>query len=121
MKRLMPTGLPGPSSMNSTFGSLISTGLPSFHLEFDDAAAADDLLGRNAVRLLDPRPHELDAAAGDDERLEVVRTKIRQQFDHRLVDALVVRAVNRGCRAVCIQSRTISWNSSVSCRRGYRR
>ena len=29
MKRLMPTGLPGPSSMNSTLGSLISTGLPS--------------------------------------------------------------------------------------------
>ena len=32
MKRLMPTGLPGPSSMNSTFGSLISTGLPSFRI-----------------------------------------------------------------------------------------
>jgi hypothetical protein len=28
MKRLMPTGLPGPSSMNSTFGSLSSSVLP---------------------------------------------------------------------------------------------
>jgi hypothetical protein len=27
MKRLMPTGLPGPSSTNSGFGSLTSTGL----------------------------------------------------------------------------------------------
>jgi hypothetical protein len=26
---LMPTGLPGPSSMNSTFASFISSGLPS--------------------------------------------------------------------------------------------
>ncbi len=29
MKRLMPAGLPGPSSMNSSLASLIRTGLPS--------------------------------------------------------------------------------------------
>ena len=55
MKRLMPTGLPGPSSMNSTLASFISTGLPSLaDLELDHAGRADDLLGRDAVDLLGP-------------------------------------------------------------------
>ncbi len=36
------------------------------HLDFELAAAADDLLGRNAVHTLGPRPHELDAAARHD-------------------------------------------------------
>ena len=40
-----------------------------------------------------PRPHELDAAAGDDERLEAVGPQVREQLEHRLVDALGVRPV----------------------------
>ena len=91
MKRLMPTGLPGPSSMNSTFGSLhqhrLAVGAIS---NFVDAGRADHLLGRNAVDLLGPRPHELDAAARDDEGLEAVGAQIGEQLQHRLVDELGV-------------------------------
>jgi hypothetical protein len=39
-------------------------------LELRLAAAAHDLLGRDAVQPLRPRPHEVDAAARDDEGLE---------------------------------------------------
>ncbi len=50
MNRLMPTGLPGPSSTNSTFGSLIRTGLPSASISnFTTPEEADHLLGRDAV------------------------------------------------------------------------
>ena len=71
----MPTGLPGPSSMNSTFGSLTSTGLPSRISNFDLADAADDLLGRNAVGLLGEGAHELDAAA---ETMKVLKPLARR-------------------------------------------
>jgi hypothetical protein len=50
-------------------GKRISTGLPS-HLEQSLAAAADDLLGRNTVYALRPRPHICDADAGHDEGFE---------------------------------------------------
>src|SRR5262245_748730 len=43
---------------------------------FDDAAATDDLLRRNSVRLLNPRPHEFDTAARDDERLKSIRAQV---------------------------------------------
>ncbi len=85
---LMPTGLPGPSSMKSISGSRMSTGLPSRSSNLHLGAAADDLLGRNAVDLLRPRAHELDAAAGDDEGLEAVRAQVGGQFEHRLIDHL---------------------------------
>ena len=74
--------------MKLTSGSFISTGLPSTHLELRLAAAADDLLGRDAIDLLRPRPHELDAAAGNDEGLETVGAQIGEQFDHGLIDHL---------------------------------
>ena len=92
MKRLMPTGLPGPSSMNSTL-ALEQHGLPSRPSRTSRRRRADHLLGRNAVDPLGPRPHELDAAAGDDERLEAVGAKICEQLDHRLIDELVVRPI----------------------------
>ena len=55
--------------------------------------AADHLLGRDAVGLLGPGPHEVDAAAGDDEGLEAVRAQVGQQLEHRLVDQLGVGPV----------------------------
>ena len=48
-------------------------------------AAADDLLRRDAIGLLRPHAHELDAAAGDDEVLEAVRAQIGEHFEHRLI------------------------------------
>ena len=76
--------------MKSISGSFTSTGLPSRNSYFSLAAAADDLLGRNAIDLLGPRAHELDAAAGDDEGLEAVRAQVGEQFEHRLIDHLGV-------------------------------
>ena len=72
--------------MKSTSGSRTSTGLPSRISNLSLDAAADHLLGRDAVDLLGPRPHELDAAAGDDVGLEAVGAQIGQHFQHRLVD-----------------------------------
>ena len=57
---------------------------------------ADDLLRRHAVDLLGPGPHELDRAAGNDERLESIGPQVRQHFEHGLVDALGVRPVEPG-------------------------
>src|SRR4051812_31044418 len=48
------------------FGCLHEHRLTIVQVIFNDAAAADDLLGRNAVGPFDPRPHELDTAARDD-------------------------------------------------------
>ena len=76
--------------MKSISGRRISDGLAVAHLELRLDRGADDLLGRDAVDLLRPRPHELDAAAGDDERLEAVRAQIGEQLEHRLVDQLGV-------------------------------
>src|SRR4029077_11741654 len=45
-----------------------------------------DLLRRNAVGAVGPCPHEFDAAARDDEGLELVGTQEGQQFQHRLED-----------------------------------
>ena len=88
MCRWIPTGLPSLSSIRSSSGSLMSTGLPSSDLELQLAAAPNDLLRRNAIDTLGPRAHELDAAAGDDEGLEAVRAQVGEEFQHRLVDHL---------------------------------
>ena len=76
--------------MKSTFGSLHEHGPAVAHLELHLAAAADHLLGRDAVDLLRPRAHELDAAARDDVGLEAVRAQVGEQLEHRLVDHLGV-------------------------------
>ena len=55
-----------------------------FKLRLD--AAADDLFRRDAVNLLRPRAHELDAAAGDDVVLETVRAQVGEHFEHRLIN-----------------------------------
>ena len=60
-------------------------GLAVAHFELRLDAAADDLFRRDAVNLLRPRAHELDAAAGDDEVLEAVRAQIGEHFEHRLI------------------------------------
>ena len=94
MNRLMPTGLPGPSSTNSTSGSFRRTGLPSgFQLELHHARRADHLLGRDAVDPLGEHAHELDAAAGDDEGLEAALAQIGEQLEHGLVGELGVGAL----------------------------
>ena len=61
-------------------------GLAVAHFKLRLDAAADDLFRRDAVNLLRPRAHELDAAAGDDEVLEAVRAQVGEQFEHRLID-----------------------------------
>ena len=72
----MPTGLPRPSVMRSILGSFTSTGLPARELELQFDSAANNLLWRDAVDLLHPRAHELDAAGRDDKRLEVVGAQV---------------------------------------------
>ena len=61
-------------------------GLAVAHLKLRLDAAADDLFRRDAIDLLRPRAHELDAAAGDDEVLEAVRAQVGEHFEHRLID-----------------------------------
>lgn len=52
------------------------------------------MLGWNAVGLFRPHPHELDAATRHDKGLEAVGSQIGQQFDHRLIDELVIGSVS---------------------------
>ena len=95
-------------------GQAHEDGLAVAHFVLRLDAAADDLLGRDAVDLLGPRAHELDAAAGDDEGLEAVGAQVGEHFEHRLIDHLGDRAGrSSGCFAVAIQSLTIFSNSSV--------
>src|SRR5215510_15925525 len=49
---------------------------------------ADDLFWRDAVSFLRPRPHELNATTGNDERFEAIDAHIVQQLEHGLIDAL---------------------------------
>ena len=92
MNREMPTGLPGPSSMKSTSLRRTMAGFPS---RICTAArwCCHDLLGRDAVETLAEGPHELDAPARDDIRLERPRPQERQELQHGLVDALRVKRV----------------------------
>ena len=96
MCSLMPTGLPALSSMKLICGRRNSVGPAVAHLEPRLDRRADHLLGRDAVDLLGPRPHELDAAAGDDEGLEAVGAQIGEQLQHRLVDQLGVGPLESG-------------------------
>src|SRR5262245_43787316 len=57
-------------------GRLHQNRLAADHLELRHAARTDYLLGRDAVDLVGPRPHEVDAAARHDEGLEVVGAQI---------------------------------------------
>ena len=130
MKRLMPTGLPGPSSTNSTLASFARTGLPSGRiLNLSHAGRADHLLGRNAVDLLGPGPHELDAAARDDEGLEAVGAQVGEQLQHRLVDEIGVGPLEarmpRGrdpvARPSCANSSVVmpAWVAAMICSRPF--
>ncbi len=65
-------------------------GLTVAHFILRLDAAADDLVRRDAIDAFRPRPHELDAAAGDDEGLEAVGAQIGQQFEHGLIDHFCV-------------------------------
>src|SRR5256885_1417883 len=55
---------------------------------FHFAAATNDLLWRNAVRLFGKATHKLDPAARYDESLEIICPQIREQLEHRLVNHL---------------------------------
>src|SRR5262245_58804799 len=44
--------------------------------QFQLAHAADDLLRRNSINVLDPRAHELNTAAGHDVRLETIGVQV---------------------------------------------
>ena len=92
----------------------MSVGVPSLHLVLRLDRGADDLLGRNAVDALGPGPHEVDAAAGDDERLEAVGAQVGEHLEHRLVDEIGVEPLEarmpRGGEPVARRS---SANSSV--------
>ncbi len=68
--------------------------VPQFELRLD--ARADHLLRRDAIGLLGPWPHELDAAARHDESLVAVRAQAGEQLDHRLVHHLRDRALRDG-------------------------
>ena len=54
------------------------------------------LFGHNPIGLLGPRPHELDAAAGDDVGLEFIVLQIADQFLHRLVGQIGVFPFQHG-------------------------
>src|SRR5215469_5324966 len=71
--------------------------IPDVVLHF--AAAADDLLRRNAVSLFGKATHELNAATGHNERLEAGGTQIREQLEHGLINHLRVEAP--GLRMFC--------------------
>src|SRR5512146_2694940 len=58
------------------------------HFEREPALAANYLFWRNAVDLLCPRPHELNAAARHDVRLEPVVAQIGEQFEHGLINEI---------------------------------
>ena len=85
-------GLPSLSSNEINRGHLHGYRLAVAHFKLQLAAAAYDLLGRNAIDLLRPRAHELDSAARDDEGFEIVGAKVGEQFEHRLIDHLGERA-----------------------------
>ena len=82
----MPIALPSKLSLKNSFGSRISSGLPSLYFVFRGDAGADDLLRRDAINTLTVDAHKVLPAAGDDERLEPVSAQIVEDLDHRLID-----------------------------------
>ena len=83
---LMPIGLPVLSSTKLTVGQPEQRWRAVAHFKSGLDRRSDDLLRRNAIDPLGPRPHELDAAARHDEGLEAVGPQIGEQFEHRLID-----------------------------------
>ena len=69
------------------------------HFKLRRDAAADDLFRRDAVNLLRPRAHELDAAAGNDEVLETIGSQVGEQFEHRLINHFRIELA--GFRVLC--------------------
>jgi hypothetical protein len=67
-------------------GELDEGGRAVAQLKLQLAAAADDLLGRDAVGRLGKGPYELDAPAGDDVGLQAVGAQVVEHLDHGLVD-----------------------------------
>src|ERR1035437_6712747 len=63
------------------------------HLKLGDDAAADDLLGRNAVDLLCPDAHKLNSPSGDDKCFEAIGAQIGEEFHHRLENHLRVGTI----------------------------
>ena len=88
MWRWMPTGFPSLSSLRTSFGSLTRTGLSPRISILVCAGGSHDLLRRDAVDTFCPGAHELDATAGDDERLEAVGAQVVEQLAHWLVNHL---------------------------------
>ena len=88
---LMPTGLPVLVINEVDFREAQEHRLAIAHFIFRLDAAADDLLGWDAINLLRPRPHELDAAAGDDKGFKAVRAQVGHQLDHGLINAFGIR------------------------------
>src|SRR5262245_50215131 len=79
MKRLMPTGLPGPSSTNSTFASFKSEGLPPApNLDLRDAGAFN--ASSSAVRLRQLLHDLIDTEA----RRPLSRREVLERFDELL-------------------------------------
>ena len=93
MKRLMPTGLPGPSSMNSILESSSATACRRRRSGISRHPMSRPPAPADAVDLLHPRPHEFDAAAGHDKGLEAIGAQVSQQLQHRLVDEFGVGPV----------------------------
>ena len=75
------------------FGQTHQHRLAVLHLKFGHDARTDHLRRRDAVNPFGPRPHEFDAATGDDERLEPVCTQVGKQFKLRLIDALGIESL----------------------------
>jgi len=99
--------------MNSTLASFHSTVLRfgrSWNLVTPDEPTPARAECRRPGR---PTPHELDAAARDDEGLEAVRAQIAEQLDHRLVDQVGVGPVEPRVPGGPIQSLTDLVKSSV--------
>ena len=65
-------------------------GHPAADLVIHLRTAANNLFRGNPVDTFDPRPHELDTAAGDDIGFETVRAQIGESFEHGLIDHLGV-------------------------------
>ena len=93
MCRLMLIGLPTPSSMLFELGELDQHRLAVAQLEPGLDAAADHLLRRDAVGFFRVAADEIDPAARDDERLEPIRSQVRQQLELRLVDTFLVKSM----------------------------
>ena len=70
------------------------TVLAHFKAGFD--TGADHLLWRDIVHILNPGPHELNAASRDDVGPEIMRSQEIKQFQHGLVDHLNVEASGSG-------------------------